>query len=168
MTNSIFQTRSISFDTHIYDILDNLSRLSDADAIDAGISLIDEQHNKIVEKYNELVNSLRDQSEANSRAEKFEGLMSYIGLHFAMENSVMKMLSYPLCDLHVSQHAGFIERINEFVERIREGRSEAGEMILYIGHWLLGHVLITDKEFEEFEAGAVLSQSLKQSPLKNG
>ena len=168
MASAIFQSSSISFDRHIFDILDNLSRLSDTASIDAGIPMIDEQHSKIVEKYNELVNSLRDQSEANSRADKFEGLMSYIGLHFAIENSVMKMLSYPLSDLHVSQHAGFIERINEFVERIREGRSETGEMILYIGHWLLGHVLITDKEFEEFEAGAVLSQSLKQSPLKNG
>ena len=137
MASTIFQSRSISFDRHIFDILDNLSRLSDTASIDAGIPMIDEQHSKIVEKYNGLVNSLRDQSEANSRAEKFEGLMSYIGLHFAMENSVMKMLSYPLCDLHVSQHAGFIEQINEFVERIREGRSEAGEMILYIDHWLL-------------------------------
>lgn len=137
-------------------------------SIDAGIALIDEQHSKIVEKYNDLVNSLRDQSEANARAAKFEGLMSYVALHFAMENSVMKVLSYPLCDLHISQHAGFISHVNNMAAHISAGESSIESLILYMGHWLLGHVLISDKEFEEFEAASSLSHSLAESPSKNG
>ncbi len=152
MASSMFRSESVSFDNQIYDILDNLSRLSDGASKDAGISLIDEQHSKIVQKYNDLVNTLHVQSEANSRAEKFEGLMAYIALHFAMENSVMKVLSYPLCDLHISQHAGFISHVNNMAAHISAGESSIESLILYMGHWLLGHVLISDKEFEEFEA----------------
>ena len=58
MTNEIFQLKSVSFDLHIYDILDNLGRLSDSASIDAGIPLIDEQHSKIVDKYNDFVCSI--------------------------------------------------------------------------------------------------------------
>ena len=152
MTSALFQVRSVSFDRHIYDILDNLSKLSDSESIDAGIPLLDEQHSKIVDKYNDFVNSLRDQSLADQRSEKFESLISYIGLHFVVENSAMKMLSYPLCDLHVAQHAGFITQVNNMIAELRDGSLAIEGLVLYMGHWLLGHVLISDKEFEEFEA----------------
>ena len=145
MTSPMFPSKPISFDPHIYDILDNLSRISDVASIDAEISLIDEQHSKIVDKYNDFVSSLRDHSAASQRAAKFESLISYIGLHFVVENSAMKMLSYTLCDLHVAQHAGFIAHVNGMISQVRCGSIAIEDLVLYMGHWLLGHILISDK-----------------------
>ncbi len=155
MTNEIFQFKSVSFDLHIYDILDNLGRLSDSASIDAGIPLIDEQHSKIVDKYNDFVNSLGNPSAAPQRASKFESLISYIALHFVVENSAMKVLSYPSCELHIAQHAGFIAQINTMILEIRAGDLAIESLVLFMGHWLLGHVLISDKEFEEFEGSQI-------------
>ena len=64
----------------------------------------------------------------------------------------MEMLKYPGCDSHREQHVSFIRRVNTFVMEIKEGRSAVNELVLYIGHWLLGHALVADMEFGDFEA----------------
>ncbi len=140
------------FDSHVMDICENLRKLAGDDSLIVGIPAHNEQHEQIVVKYNDFISSLRDPSLFDERPGKFKELVSYIGIHFTFENTLMQLLRYPEYERHKSQHESFIESINTFVVDIQAGKSTVDELVLYIGHWLLGHVLVADKAFGDFEA----------------
>ncbi|MEI7607837.1 MAG: hemerythrin family protein [Rhodospirillaceae bacterium] len=140
------------FDSHLMDICENLRRLGGDQACIVGIQAHDQQHEQIVERYNEFIVCLRDPNRLDERPEKFQRLVSYIIVHFTAENTLMHLLGYPEYEEHKKQHASFIDRINVFIADIKDGRSSIDELVLYIGHWLLGHVLLADKDFGDFEA----------------
>ena len=140
------------FDAHLMDICENLKRLSGHESVISGIPANEQQHEQIVVKYNDFISSLRDKDRFDERPIKFRELISYIGMHFVFENTLMQLLQYPERENHKNQHASFIERINLFVKDIDNGRSNVDELVFYIGHWLLGHVLVSDKAFGDFEA----------------
>ena len=140
------------FDAHLMDICENLKRLSGHESVISGIPANEQQHEQIVVKYNDFISSLRDKDRFDERPIKFRELISYIGMRFVFENTLMQLLQYPERENHKNQHASFIERINLFVKDIDNGRSNVDELVFYIGHWLLGHVLVSDKAFGDFEA----------------
>ena len=140
------------FDSHVMDICENLKRLADDESTIARLLACDYHHEQIVGKYNDFIVSLRDPNRSDDRPVKFQQLVSYIGIHFTFENTLMQLIGYPDYENHKNQHARFINRINTFVRDIQMGGSTVDELVLYIGHWLLGHVLVADKEFGDFEA----------------
>ena len=141
-----------AFDRHVLDICQNMERLASDESATAGPVSLEHQHVQIIAKYNEFITSLRHTTSSNDIPAKFQDLISYIGIHFTSENILMEMLKYPGCDSHREQHVSFIRRVNTFVMEIKEGRSAVNELVLYIGHWLLGHALVADMEFGDFEA----------------
>ncbi|MEI8393194.1 MAG: hemerythrin family protein [Rhodospirillaceae bacterium] len=140
------------FDSHVLDICDNLRKLDDDGTSFIGVSANQEHHEVIVDKYNGFIKCLRDPKQVDERPNKFRELVSYITLHFIFENKYMAMLNYPDYEKHKTQHKNFIDNINGYNYKIRSGESTVDDMVLYIGHWLIGHVLITDKQFSDFEA----------------
>ena len=140
------------FDSHLMDICENLRRLGGDQASIVGIPGHDHQHEQIVEKYNDFIICLRDPNRSDERPEKFQQLVSYIIIHFTAENALMHLLGYPQYEDHKKQHACFIDRINVFITDIKDKRASIDDLVLYIGHWLLGHVLLADKDFGDFEA----------------
>jgi len=141
------------FDSHLMDICENLKRATGSDSYSVGVPAHDEHHEKIVEKYNDFIQCLRNPDALDERPERFQALVSFVGLHFAFENSLMQVIGYPDYEQHKKQHSDFIDRVNLFAADIQASLATIEELILYIGHWLLGHVLIADKQFGEFEAG---------------
>ncbi len=140
------------FDSHVMDICENLRRVAEEEAQAISSPLQNELHEQIVEKFNDFVSSLRDPACSNERAERFQQLVSFLSLHFTFENKLMKMVGYPAYEQHKKQHASFIERINIVVRDIQAGDASVEELVFFIGHWLLGHVLFADKEFGDFQA----------------
>ena len=140
------------FDSHVMDICENLRKLAEDESEIIGIQAHDHQHEQIVGKYNDFIASLRDARLADERPTRFQQLVSYISIHFTAENALMQMVKYPDYENHKMQHARFIERLNKSVFDVKEGRGTVEELVLYIGHWLLGHVLLADKEFSDFGA----------------
>ncbi len=139
-------------DGHLADICENLRRAGADQASIVGVPAHDQQHEQIVEKYNDFILCLRDPNRLDERPEKFQQLVSYIIIHFTAENTLMHLLGYPGCEDHKKQHASFIDRVNLFIADIKDGISSIDELVLYIGHWLLGHVLLADRDFGDFEA----------------
>ena len=143
------------FDSHVMDICENLRKLAEDEseyAADEHPGPGNHQHEQIVGKYNDFIASLRDARLADERPTRFQQLVSYISIHFTAENALMQMVKYPDYENHKMQHARFIERLNKSVFDVKEGRGTVEELVLYIGHWLLGHVLLADKEFSDFGA----------------
>ena len=141
-----------AFDRHVMDICQNMGRLVSDESAAAGPASREHQHVQMIARYNDFINSLRKTAPTDDIATKFQDLISYIGIHFTSENVLMDMLKYPGYDNHREQHSNFICRVNTFVVEIKEGHSTVNDMVLYIGHWLLGHALVADMEFGDFEA----------------
>ena len=85
------------------------------------------------------------------RPQMFQDLISYTTVHFAAENSLMKILGYPAALHHAKQHASFISNVNRLLADVRSGTFTVEELVLFIGHWLVGHILLADSLFSEFE-----------------
>ncbi len=140
------------FYSQVIDICANLSKLAECELTLTGAPGLDEQQDLIVQKYYDFVASLRDPCLTEKRSIKFQELVAYIGLHFTIENSLMEMVQYPKQVLHRKQHTSFIDRINIIILDVHAEKAPINDLVLYIGHWLLGHVLIADREFADFQA----------------
>lgn len=137
-------------DQHILDICENMNRLSDGEVNLVGIGKEEEQHRLIIVKYNEFISSLMNRRGPDDYVEKFKEMMKYINIHFLIEEKVMKMSGYEGYVGHKSQHDNFTETVNAFATGNGEKKTKIEDMAMYIGHWLIGHMLISDVKFEEF------------------
>ena len=152
MSNQSASAFGSGYDGYVADICDNLTKIASDETLWVGIGEAHSEHDVIVKRYNDFVATLRRPECAGERPEKFQNLVSYIRLHFTFEDTLMKFLRYPGCEQHRRQHIGFIKRLDSFAQEVRAGRATTEELVLFIGHWLLGHVLIADTEFGDFEA----------------
>ncbi len=158
MTTASGSAFTMVFDCHVADICENMNKLSADTQLYAGLAVQDDEHDRIFRAYNDVIACLQDADKVDQSAVKFEQLISYVALQFIIENKVMKMLGYPACETHTKQHADFIARINEFVREVEAGQATIADMVHYIGHWLLGHVLLVDREFGDYQASLPTSR----------
>ncbi|CAK0744242.1 Bacteriohemerythrin [Azospirillaceae bacterium] len=136
-------------DRHILDICENMNRLSDGEVHLVNIGDDEDRHRLIFAKYNEFVFNLIHQQDAGRIEEKFKELIKYIRVHFIVEEKIMKIHEYDGYAKHKAQHDDFTATITKLAIDISVNKSNAEDMALYIGHWLIGHMLISDMQFEE-------------------
>jgi len=81
-------------------------------------------------------------------------LLAYADYHFKAEEQYMRQIEYFEIDDHAEMHNNFIFKMNEF-ERIQEPNQMelTKELIIFIGKWLLHHVLEEDKKYALHAAG---------------
>jgi hemerythrin len=78
-------------------------------------------------------------------------LMTYAGLHFAAEESLMERHEFPGLSTHRAQHETFRKKMMTLLERHRGAKQGvAVELLLFLQTWLKGHVLKTDKQYTAF------------------
>lgn len=67
-------------------------------------------------------------------------------IHFAVEESLMRMLAFPDVDSHVAEHAGLMQQLEKFRKRAQDFEV-AGELAGFTLAWLNDHVDRYDREF---------------------
>ena len=78
-------------------------------------------------------------------------LVTYAGLHFAAEESLMERHDFPGLSTHRMQHEMFREKMMSFLEKHRTAKAGVSvELLLFLQTWLKGHVLRTDKQYSAF------------------
>lgn len=73
-------------------------------------------------------------------------LADYVRIHFAVEESLMRMHCFPGLDDHVREHLQFANQLR----RLREKSSLAdisGAMLAFLQDWLNEHIMTSDKEY---------------------
>ena len=116
---------------------------------------IDEQHQEFIRIANSLID-LAD-SEIFNKEEaliKTGQLGSYAFYHLEAEEEMFAKTGYPEADEHVRIHNMFREKVNEFMNQIRDDKSDkkilSKEMAIFAGSWLLNHILGIDKKYTKF------------------
>jgi hemerythrin len=116
--------------------------------LEIGISVIDNQHKRIVDYINELNNAIRTGSTEETRL-TLEGLLDYTITHFEFEEELQEKAGYPFLKAHQSVHQRFMKRIAAFRGRANNGEDIANELLSMLRVWLVSHIMGDDRDYVE-------------------
>jgi hemerythrin len=118
-----------------------------------GISLIDDQHKKLVAMTNELYfacNYSTDFGKAQFEM-TIHDAVAYVKYHFATEEKIMEKTSYPGLADHKKEHTEFIKQVLENVKAFQEGKSFVpNQFVRFLKDWILSHIAIIDSKLGVF------------------
>lgn len=140
-----------------------------------GIVDIDDQHGEMVEQINAIAAmvkehqhtnghrlSLQDQPESDCCKKirlLLNGLVDQTVLHFQTEEQLMEESGYPRLPEHRYEHKMLLAELKLFVRSVCAG-SEClkPQDIDSLGHWLVGHIVLDDKEMARYLAEQISRQ----------
>ncbi len=115
-------------------------------ALDTGISVIDEQHKRIVFFINELEKSSLSGNQEDIR-QVMAGLVDYTVTHFEFEEELQEKASYPFIKAHKRVHDIFRKRVAAFVDRAKLGEDVVPELLPMLKVWLSSHIKGDDRDY---------------------
>ncbi|MFC3606709.1 bacteriohemerythrin [Stutzerimonas tarimensis] len=134
-------------------------RIEWSDEYETGIDIIDEQHKRLFDYFNEIDACIAS-GEADKVAQVARGLIDYAVSHNAFEETLMEQAAYPMLEAHRKIHATFAERAEGYLDKLNSGSDPmklAREIRVDIGLWLINHIKREDQHY-----APVVKKSLDQ------
>ena len=101
----------------------------------------------------ELNNSVAQANGRESQEKILNGLTSYSKEHFATEERLFDRYAYPWSVTHKAEHAAFTQKVTQFVQDYKAGKTGINNQILaYLSDWLKNHIIGKDKTYSYFFA----------------
>jgi len=121
--------------------------------LSVGFEEIDEDHRKLVGIFNELNRAVTVGESAEYLAATLEELINCTVWHFSHEERLMLRHNYEGIAEHRAAHRELVEAARELQARLlNAGQALAEEQIVYLEHWLTGHILSVDQKLGSFLA----------------
>lgn len=120
------------------------------DSFKIGVPLIDEQHAMFFEIYESFIDVYenKDHDPHEEALHVINELVTYIEMHFRVEEELLAVSDYPDIDQHIYEHDIFIKKIEEFIISHEYQNQNLFRSILdFMKKWFLNHIMQTDKEF---------------------
>lgn len=134
------------------------------DNLSVGIQEIDDQHQVLVDLLNNLHRAIH-QHQGKAAAEAIlKDLVDYTKIHFAVEESLMRILGYPGYTDHKRQHDILISEVKELQEKLASGKASVTfELLHFLRNWLTRHIMEDDQHYSPFflSRGAVATGERK-------
>ena len=114
-----------------------------------GVALLDDDHKKLISMLNDLHDGISS-GHGTERLEKvLDGLVSYVGSHFAHEEELFAQTGYPAASEHIPEHRALAKLALDVQARYNKGQFDALslETLDYLKNWLNEHVLGSDKKY---------------------
>jgi hemerythrin len=122
-----------------------------SDKLSVGVPSIDAQHMKLVAVLNELFDALSHGHGAGMLGKVVDNLVAYIAIHFAYEERLMDKAAYPGVAAHKKEHADLTRRVLAIQAKARgapdDGFALSIELLELVKHWLINHIMVSDKKF---------------------
>lgn len=113
-----------------------------------GIDMIDRQHAELFKRLEQLVEACVNGSCLEEAVEMLKFLNSYVDVHFAAEEELMRENDHPDYRYHCFQHADFRRHL-DYIKRDLEGRGITADLVLHINQmlidWLKQHIMEVDR-----------------------
>ena len=110
-----------------------------------GIAEIDAQHRKL----KDLLERLRDSTDKNY-GHAVNAILAEVAIHtrihFGVEESLMRLLSFPDTETHVQEHRQLTEQLDKFRQRA-QNFDVSDRLSGFIQTWLIDHVNKHDRKF---------------------
>ena len=114
-----------------------------------GIAEVDAQHHALIDMINALSSSIGTNEESATTRNLLDRLADYTRLHFSLEERLMSTANIPaeFVTRHRGEHAYFIGVLKDFSADFARGKGRISAPLLeYLLHWLLHHIVVTDRE----------------------
>lgn len=109
---------------------------------------LDKHHEKLFEIMNRLYSNCFNNKNVNDLGPIIEELESYSDYHFKAEEQHMRNIGYKDIDKHRAEHRAFTQRTLQLRHVVDKDDFELSkELIVFLGNWLLHHVMEEDKKY---------------------
>lgn len=140
-----------------------MSMVQWSDEYSVEIQEIDEQHKCIVAYINELYEALSRKGDRDLVADVIAKLVEYTKIHFAVEETLMRIFNYRSYEQHKLSHDRLVHQVLLYQTRYLAGDSKVGmELLLFLKGWLFEHIKMEDKMY----TSTLLAAGVKKSWLK--
>jgi hemerythrin len=123
-----------------------------SDDLSTAITFIDDEHQRLIERYHELVDALRRQIGVSRFLADIEKLAEDTQAHFLHEERVMRNIQYPDYSKHKAAHDRLTADFSDFIQNIGVGFSDDDLPALteYFRYWFLSHVKEHDVKLKQY------------------
>ena len=114
-----------------------------------GIAEVDAQHHALIDMINALSSGIGTDQESATTRNLLDRLADYTRFHFSLEERMMDSakLNAEFVTRHRGEHAYFIGVLKDFSADFSRGKGKISAALLeYLLHWLLHHIVVTDRE----------------------
>jgi hemerythrin-like metal-binding protein len=120
------------------------------DKFSVGISMIDDEHKKIIGLLNKAICVKEQNGNPEELREVLREITNYVLTHFKTEESYMKEFNYPEYKDHKEEHRNFSNETITYKDNVIKGDYQiANEIIEYLKWWLVNHIQVTDKKYTD-------------------
>jgi len=134
-----------------------------SDTLSVGIEEIDVQHKVLVGLVNEMHDAIRDHHGSDVVREILGRLAEYTRIHFAVEESLMRILGYPEYEDHKGEHEELIHSVVDLQGKVDSGQASIGfELMHFLKVWLTKHIMESDQKYAEHFVQAGCNTKLKK------
>ena len=109
---------------------------------------LDNHHKTLFDILNRLYDNCMVKDIAHCLDPIVEELVSYSKYHFTAEEQYMRSIGYKDIDKHSAEHGIFTQKVLRLQQVVNKDDFElTKELIVFLGNWLLHHVLEEDKKY---------------------
>jgi diguanylate cyclase (GGDEF)-like protein/hemerythrin-like metal-binding protein len=136
-------------DIHLADQTAKMLRLSWHESYDCGDATIDQDHRKLFDLSNTLIESAFTRSESPQQFDfALEKLLAHVVKHFADEEAILARHHYPDLDAHIHAHKVLIDHALQLHDAAAAGDVTIGELVNFLADEVVAqHMLKMDREF---------------------
>jgi len=120
-------------------------------SLQLGIFQIDDQHKQLVNMINDLHRAMKLRQSMAVTGSILDRLVSYIIMHFGVEENLLQKHGYPDADQHKKVHEKLVEKVTDFKTKVDKGDGTISmELMDFLKDWLVNHIKGTDKKYVPF------------------
>ena len=114
-------------------------------------SIIDEQHQIIINLINELYAAFLAGKANETLGKIIEELTEYTVVHFQTEETFFERVNYSHKKEHIEEHSEFVDSIKKFKIKLKKNEvSLSYDIMNFLRDWLQNHILISDKKYIKY------------------
>ncbi len=134
-----------------------------SDELSVGIEEIDEQHKVLVNLINRMHDAIAQHHGSDTVKEILVELADYTKIHFAVEESLMRILDFPGYEEHKDIHDELLAHVVMLHEKVVSGKTAISfELMYFLKSWLTKHILEEDTQYSAFFLASGVKPELKK------
>jgi len=134
-----------------------------SEEISVGVEELDEQHKLLISLINDLHDAMQTRRSHEVMQEIMLRLTEYTRIHFAVEESLMRILAYPGYEEHKLQHEELIKTVIDLANKLKSGKANVSFALMhFLKSWLTKHIMESDKQYTDHFLSAGAQARLKK------
>ena len=130
----------------------NLEKINWTDDLSIGNINIDNEHKKLIEVYNDLVDLIELDKNRVEFAKIISKLIDNVSKHFRKEETYMQAFGYPKSAEHIQYHKDYTHKVADYYDELfRSDPPELLEIIKFLKNWWINHIVNSDADYENYK-----------------